>query len=392
MNREIEKLILKKITEENKIDEFDINELMTPEAKEYYKLLKKYRGDEVEIMWALQWTPIEDYGINIISMIWTKTELKYLLQDLREEKWKQEMIAIKQKASMESDIDKLKELLSNIPEYPTEVEDMSFDEVIEEVVMWILWEGKPIKKLSTWFIWLDNKLDWGFYPWTLNIIAWRPGTGKSTYALSIFNNQVLWQWYNGIYFSLEMWRKEVLQRIFSNQTGLDFSKIRSWKWIENYELINKCLDTIKNSKIEIIDNLFKFENIYAKIREKKKEWLDIAYIDYLWLMEIKADNKYQEISIMTRRLKELSRECEIPIILLSQLNRNNDQRWDKTPKLSDLRDSGSIEQDADSVLMLYRPDEESDEIDLRIRKNRNWPSDVCIEYKSEYQHMNLKEV
>jgi len=139
MNREIEKLILKKITEENKIDEFDVNELMTPEAKEYYKLLKKYRGNEIEIMWALQWTPIEDYGINIISMIWTKTELKYLLQDLREEKRKQEMIAIKQKASMESDIDKLKELLSNIPEYPTEIEDMSFDEVIEEVVMWILW-------------------------------------------------------------------------------------------------------------------------------------------------------------------------------------------------------------------------------------------------------------
>ena len=392
MNREIEKLILKKITDDNKIDEFNPDELITPEAKEYYKLLKKYRGNEVEIMWAVQWTPIEDYGIDIIWMLWTKTEYKYLLQDLREEKWKQEMIAIKQKASMESDIDKLKELLSNIPEYPTEVEDMSFDEVVEEVVMWILGEWKPIKKLSTWFIWLDNKLDWGFYPWTLNIIAWRPGTGKSTYALSIFNNQVLWQWYNWIYFSLEMWRKEVLQRIFSNQTGLDFSRIKGWKWVDKYDVINKCLDKIKNSKIEIVDNLFKFENICSRIREKKKEWLDIAYIDYLWLMEIKADNKYQEISIMTRRLKELSRECEIPIILLSQLNRNNDQRWDKTPKLSDLRDSGSIEQDADSVLMLYRPDEESDEIDLRIRKNRNWPSDVCIEYKSEYQHMNLKEV
>ena len=392
MNREIEKLILKKITDDNKIDEFSPDELITPEAKEYYKLLKKYRGNEVEIMWAVQWTPIEDYGIDIIWMLWTKTEYKYLLQDLREEKWKQEMIAIKQKASMESDMDKLKELLSNIPEYPTEVEDMSFDEVVEEVVMWILGEWKPIKKLSTWFIWLDNKLDWGFYPWTLNIIAWRPGTGKSTYALSIFNNQVLWQWYNWIYFSLEMWRKEVLQRIFSNQTGLDFSSIRSWKWVDSYDIINKCLEKIKESKIEIVDNLFKFENICSRIREKKKEWLDIAYIDYLWLMEIKADNKYQEISIMTRRLKELSRECEIPIILLSQLNRNNDQRWDKTPKLSDLRDSGSIEQDADSVLMLYRPDEESDEIDLRIRKNRNWPSDVCIEYKSEYQHMNLKEV
>ena len=108
-------------------------------------------------------------------------------------------------------------------------------------------------------------------------------------------------------------------------------------------------------------------------------------------MEIKADSKYQEISKMTRALKELSRECNIPIILLSQLNRNDSNRWDKTPQLSDLRDSGSIEQDADSVIMLYKPDEDTQEIDLWLRKNRNWPSDIMIEYESQYRCMRIGE-
>lgn len=391
INTEVEKELLRSLIDNNKWEDFDENELVTENWKEFLRLLKKYHWNEAEVMGNIQGTVLEDYGVEVISRFGKGTDMKFLLQDMREEKRKYQIEEIKKQALIETDMWKLKELLSNIPEFPEIEEEWDMDEVIEEVVMWIMWEWKPIKKISTGFDKLDKYLDWWFYPGTLNIVAWRPWTWKSAFSLAMFNNQTLWDNLSGAYFSLEMWRKEVLQRIFSNQTGIDFSKIRSGKGVEDLSSVNTVLEILKDSKIQIIDNLFKFSNICAKIKELSKSWLDIAYIDYLGLMEIKADSKYQEISKMTRALKELSRECNIPIILLSQLNRNDSNRWDKTPQLSDLRDSGSIEQDADSVIMLYKPDEDTQEIDLWLRKNRNWPSDIMIEYESQYRCMRIGE-
>ena len=391
INLWIEKEVLRELMNTWKFEHFDKDEFITPYAKEFLKIMQKFHWNETEILGYYTWKENEDYAIDIISNMSSRTDLHLLIRDLREEKWKFTVEEIKAKALVETDTEKIKELLESIPPFPQEVEDMTFEQVVEEVVLWIAGEWKPIKKIPTGYSKLDTKLDWWYYPWTLNIIAWKPWTWKSAFALSFFNNQIFnWKFY-GVYFSLEMWRKEVLQRIFSNQSWVEFSKIRSWEWIDNFERINKVLENIQASKLDIIDNLFKFEQICNKIRELKKEWLDVVFIDYLGLMETKADNKYQEISIMTRRLKELSRECDIPIIVLAQLNRNDNNRWDKSPKLSDLRDSGSIEQDADSVIMLCRPDEETNELDVRIRKNRNWPSDICLEYQSKYEVMQVIE-
>ena len=393
MNIEVEKQLLKKIQDEKLYDNFTEDDFITAEGKQYFKLIQKYKGDEGLIMWALIDWPINEYWLDVIALLPIKSEIKDLLQDIKEEKRKLEMIEFQKKISLEPDINKVKEMIEKLPEFPEEKPQETIDEVVEDVVAWILWEWEPIKKLASWYSQLDKKLDWGFYPWTLNIIAWWPGTWKSALALSIFCNQVITHDYSWVYFSLEMWRKELLQRIFSNQTWILFSKIRGWVWEGwNFSAINTTLERLKESKFELIDNMFNFNNICGKIRELSKKGLDIAFIDYLGLMWwVKADSKYLEISIMTRRLKELSRECNIPLIVLSQLNRNSSQRWDKTPQLWDLRDSWSIEQDADSVLMLYKPDEESTELDMRIRKNRNWPSDVCLEFITEYEYMRLKE-
>lgn len=391
MNTNIEQILLKKITDERKYNSFNEDELITENGRKYLKLLRKYDWDEGLIMSALSENWIEEYGTDIISLFPSSTELNKLIQLIREEKWKQNVLLIRKQAIYEDDTEKLKQILSSIPEFPEEVEELSLNEVADEVVMGILWEWKPIVKVPTWFKKLDEKLDWWFYPWTLNIVAWRPWTWKSAFSLNIFDYQTLHNKCNWVYFSLEMWKKEVLQRIFSKETWIEFSKIRSWAWTDGLDKVDNTLQLIKESNIKIIDNMFKFNNICNKIRDLSKEWLDIAYIDYLWLMEIKADSRYMEISIMTRRLKELSRECNIPIVLLAQLNRNDSGRADKTPQLSDLRDSWSIEQDADSVIMLYKPDEDWKDIELWLRKNRNGPSDIVINYLSDYKYMSIGE-
>lgn len=236
-------------------------------------------------------------------------------------------------------------------------------------------------RLYTKFKSLDNII-WGLRNWDMIILAARPSIWKTAFALNLAQNI----WFNNknvAIFSLEMSKEQLTDRIISSSIW-----INSWKLSkgeledEEFAKLGEAMEKISNSNIYIDDSAdLNLIDLKSKARRLKIEsWLDLIIIDYLQLMtNWNSLNRIQEISEISRWIKSLARELNIPIIALSQLSRAVESRADKRPILSDLRESWSIEQDADIVIMLYR-EEYYDEftekkwiIDISIKKNRNWP-------------------
>lgn len=253
-------------------------------------------------------------------------------------------------------------------------------------------------KVFSGFEWLDFYIS-GFNPWDLVILAARPSMWKTTFALNIAEKIAISQKKTVAIFSLEMGNEQIVDRILSSVSQIPYSKIHKWLLDENdFANIWEAMEKISETNIYIDDKWWgTVPEIKSKLRRLMIErWhIDLVIIDYLQLMSWSNFkslwNRVQEISEISRWLKELARELELPIMALSQLSRASEQRTDKRPQLSDLRDSGAIEQDADSVLMLYREDyydKDDEEIrwkaEVLIRKNRNWPTwDVKLEFKKE---------
>jgi len=234
---------------------------------------------------------------------------------------------------------------------------------------------------------LDSYTD-GFQKSELIILAGRPSVGKTSFGLNISLNVLKKTRLPVLFFSLEMSAQQLMYRLLSMETRLDQTKFKTgllnnedWKKID---LVMRILgkipihlyDTPKLSSSDVRKVLKNFSKIYSQI--------GLVVIDYLQLMHepvSKNMNRSQEISLITRELKNIAREFNVPIIALSQLSRTLDGRIDPKPMLSDLRDSGSIEQDADLVLMLYKNKQNSITnltpgstiIDLSIAKQRNGP-------------------
>jgi len=239
----------------------------------------------------------------------------------------------------------------------------------------------------------------GFNPWDLVILAARPSMWKTTFALNIAEKIAITQKKTVAIFSLEMGNEQIVDRILSSVSQIPYGKIHKWLLDENdFANIWEAMEKISETNIYIDDRWGStVPEIKSKLRKLMIErWrIDLVIIDYLQLMSSSnvklMGNRVQEISEISRGLKELARELELPIMALSQLSRASEQRTDKRPQLSDLRDSGAIEQDADSVLMLYREDYyDKDDEEIRwkaeviIRKNRNGPTgDVQLEFKKE---------
>ena len=254
-----------------------------------------------------------------------------------------------------------------------------------------LWEKvKQPGRLSgipSGFVGLDSYTD-GFQKSELIIIAGRPSVGKTSFGLNIGLNVLKKTRLPVIFFSLEMSAQQLMYRLLSMETCLDQMKLKTgllnkedWKKID---LVMRILgkipvhlhDTPNLSSADVRKVLKNFANTYPQI--------GLVVIDYLQLMQepsSKNINRSQEISLITRELKNIAREFNVPIIALSQLSRTIDGRIDPKPMLSDLRDSGSIEQDADLVLMLYKNKQKSVTnltpgsaiIDVSIAKQRNGP-------------------
>ena len=213
--------------------------------------------------------------------------------------------------------------------------------------------------LPTGFIDLDRTTS-GLQKSDLIIIAGRPSSGKTSLALNIATHAALREGATVAVFSLEMSKEQLVTRIMSTESGVDMQKIRTGS-VSAEELLKIAFDynSIGDAQLLIDDTpAISVAELRSRCRRiKARQGLDLVVIDYLQLMQSggRAESRVQAVSEMTRGLKIVARELDVPIILLSQLSRKPDDRPDHRPFMSDLRESGSIEQDADMIMMLYRP-------------------------------------
>lgn len=242
-----------------------------------------------------------------------------------------------------------------------------------------------ITGIPTGFHDLDEKTS-GLQRSDLIIVAARPGMGKTAFALNIAQQSAVKHGTSAIIFSLEMSKEQLGQRLLAMQARVEMQKLKQGDLDrKDWDRVSLGVDELNNSKIVIDDtpgiSLMEMRNKCRRL--KAEQGLDLIVVDYLQLMtfEGKTDNRQQEISALSRNMKLLAREMNCPVILLSQLSRAPELRQDKRPMLSDLRESGSIEQDADIVIFLYRDDyynentEKPGVCEVNIAKHRSGPTD-----------------
>ncbi len=237
--------------------------------------------------------------------------------------------------------------------------------------------------VPTGFTMLDRMLG-GFQKSDLIILAARPGMGKSSFALSVAQNAAKRHSARVAFFSLEMSNEQLVQRLLAMETAIDSHRLRMGAvHEEEWPIVLEAANMLAATNVFIDDTPgASVTDIRTKCRRLYAEHgLDMVIIDYMQLMTGQSggrnDNRQQEISFISRSLKGLARELNVPVIALSQLSRAVESRADKRPMLSDLRESGSIEQDADAVLFIYREDyyiEDTDRqniADILVAKHRH---------------------
>ncbi|MDO8547442.1 MAG: replicative DNA helicase [Nitrospirales bacterium] len=283
----------------------------------------------------------------------------------------------------------------------------SIKDVVNSTVEHInrLYELKEkITGIPTGFADMDN-VTAGLQPSDLIIVAGRPSTGKTSLALGMALNAALHKpkSYKVAIFSLEMSKEQLCMRLLSAAGSLDMHRIRTGQLHrDDWSSLTRAASALTESKIYIDDTAgITALEMRAKIRRQRSETgLDLVVVDYLQLMSGSADseNRQQEISDISRSLKSVAKELNIPVVALSQLSRAVESRQDKRPMLADLRESGAIEQDADLVMMIYRKDmyagqqgevEEATDpehvAEIIISKHRNGPTGVVkLTFLPEY--------
>jgi replicative DNA helicase len=260
---------------------------------------------------------------------------------------------------------------------------------------------KSVNAVPTGFFELDNLLG-GFQKSDLIILAARPSMGKTALALSIARNAAIEHEKPIALFSLEMSDIQLAMRLISAEARINAHSIRTGKFrAEDGAKISRTVHKISKAPIYIDDTpSLSILEMRAKCRRLKAEKnISLVIVDYLQLMTVtsKIESREREISLISRSLKALAKELDIPVVALSQLNRAVESRSDKKPMLSDLRESGSIEQDADVVMFLYRPevygitqytnDNMSTEgiAEVLVSKQRNGPvGDVRLKFLKDY--------
>ena len=246
--------------------------------------------------------------------------------------------------------------------------------------------GSPLIGLSTGFTAIDD-LTLGFQKSDLIIIAARPSMGKTAFAFNIAENVARQTDQTVLIFSMEMSSDQVVRRFISSISNIDLQRLMRGQLADtDWQGIDKALSVLSKKKILLDDTpALSPSEVKARARRVKRESGDLAMIvvDYLQLMQVpgKGENRVAEISEISRSLKALAKELNIPVIAISQLNRAVDSRPNKRPILSDLRDSGAIEQDADVIAFLYRHFyyDKSDldargKAEVNIAKQRNGPT------------------
>jgi replicative DNA helicase len=230
----------------------------------------------------------------------------------------------------------------------------------------------------------------GFQKSDLIVLAARPGVGKTSLALNVALNAAKRYGQKVAFFSLEMSSEQLVQRLLSSETGVNQQRLRTGDiQDQDWPILMEAAGVLSDTMLFIDDTpAVSALELRTKTRRLQAEFgLDLIVVDYLQLMrsDTRTENRVQEISYITRSLKSLAREVEAPLIALSQLSRAVESRSDRRPILSDLRESGSIEQDADVVMFIYRDDrDESDErkniAEVIVAKHRNGPTDTAHLY------------
>jgi replicative DNA helicase len=255
-------------------------------------------------------------------------------------------------------------------------------EEMREMLALLQDRDSAVTGLASGFLDLDTRYTSGFQPGNLIIVAGRPGQGKTSCALSIARHVALTLGSPVGIFSLEMARSELVQRLVAMESGVSFTALRSGKLWGNQQRVEEAMARIEAAPILIDDDgglsIAEIRHRARALHARAK--LALIAVDYLQLVSSPGENRVQEVGAVSRSLKAMAKELELPTLALAQLNRSVERRDDKRPMLSDMRESGSIEQDADLVLMLYRdayynPQSAFPNLaELAIAKNRNGPT------------------
>lgn len=255
--------------------------------------------------------------------------------------------------------------------------------------------GEGLTGIPTGFADLD-RLTNGLHAGQMVVIAARPAVGKSTLGLDIARAAAVRTQLATVIFSLEMGKNEITMRLLSAEARVPLQKMRKGTMDDqDWTRLARTMGEVSEAPLYIDDspNMSLME-IRAKCRRlKQKHDLRLVVVDYLQLMSSgkRVESRQQEVSEFSRALKLLAKELEVPVIALSQLNRGPEQRTDKKPQISDLRESGSIEQDADMVILLHREDlyekesPRAGEADFIVAKHRNGPTDtITVAFQGHY--------
>ena len=255
--------------------------------------------------------------------------------------------------------------------------------------------GEGMVGVPTGFADLDQLTN-GLHAGQMIVIAARPAIGKSTVGLDIARSAAIKNGLPAVVFSLEMSRNEITMRLLSAEATVSLQHMRKGTMREeDWTRLARTMGKVSEAPLFIDDspNMSLME-IRSKCRRlKQRHGLKLVVIDYLQLMSSgkRVESRQQEVSEFSRALKLLAKELEVPVIAISQLNRGPEQRTDKRPAMSDLRESGSIEQDADMVILLHREDAyerespRAGEADLIVAKHRNGPTDtITVAFQGHY--------
>ena len=315
----------------------------------------------VEIIDSVPSTASVKLYIDIVEEKAIERRLLHRMQDLSDD-------ILNHKYNLDEMLDKVEDRIMEVVKYRRTSEFMTLaaaaDNVYEKINSFI-GNKKDIIGLNTGYPNL-NKATLGFQKGDLMILAARPAVGKSTYAINLALQVAKTNNAHVAFFSLEMSIEQLLMRIYAYQAGIDLSKIRSGN-LTSDDILLLSLAKEDLSKLNLYFDVSPSSNI-SDIRTKCRQLhqagkLDFVVIDYLQLITVENSrgNRQEEVSKISRQLKMLAQELNVPILALSQLSRNTEGRENKTPQLSDLRESGSIEQDADIVYFIYRRSDVEDQ-------------------------------
>ena len=333
------------------------------------------------------------YITSLSTVVPTTSNIKYYVNIVKEKSISRQLISAANdiinlgydgSAKVEYVLENAEKKIFDISQERATNDFQPINQVISEALSMLekLYEEKnDVTGLTTGFRDLNKKIN-GLQRSDLLLIAARPAMGKTAFALNLVQNAALKGDASVAVFSLEMSKEQLVQRMIASQSTVELKKIKTGTLADNdWPRITDGMAILSGAKIHIDDTPgIKISELRSKCRKLKIEkGLDLVLIDYLQLMEGEGQNesRQQEIAKISRSLKILAKELDCPVVALSQLSRAPEQRADHRPMLSDLRESGSIEQDADIVMCLYRdeyynPDTEQKNIgEVIVAKNRH---------------------